>query len=273
MTICVSVRIPEGLVLAADSAASLEGTVTTPQGTQTGILQTFNYASKVAQIKDYPIGVMSWGMASIGNRSIQGLIMEFEYDYPKMDKNADYTVKKIADDLLKFLHDKYMAAYPDGSKQPRLGVFVGGYSHYSKGSFFSEQFSYDFPASKDWRIVRPNQPDGSQSFGADWFGQIDALTRLIHGYTRGGLDELVKRGADKKIVQKWAADHVSELPLIFDGMPLQDAVDFANFAVQLTIGTFRFALGPPLCGGDVDIAVITPAAFHWAQRKQWSVKE
>jgi hypothetical protein len=84
---------------------------------------------------------------------------------------------------------------------------------------------------------------------------------------------LIKRGADKVIVQKWAKDHVSELPLVFDGMPLQDAVDFANFAIQLTIGTFRFALGPPICGGDVDIAVITPAAFHWAQRKQWSVKE
>ena len=45
---------------------------------------------------------------------------------------------------------------------------------------------------------------------------------------------------------------------MFDGMPLQDAVDFANYAVQLTIGRFRFAAGVPVCGGNVDIAVITP---------------
>lgn len=273
MTICISVRIPEGLVLAADSAASLEGTINTPQGPQTGILQTFNYASKVAQIKDYPIGVMSWGIASLGNRSIQGLIMEFEYDYPKMEANKDYTVKKIADDLLKFLREKYIATYPANNKQPRLGIFIGGYSHYSKGNFFSEQFIFDFPKSTDWKVVRPNQPDGGQSFGADWFGQIDMLTRLILGYDRRGLDELIKRGVDKTIVQKWTDDHISQLPLAFDGMPLQDAVDFAHYAVQLTIGAFRFALGPPLCGGDVDIAVITPAAFHWAKRKQWSIKE
>jgi hypothetical protein len=38
MTICVSVRIPEGLILAADSVVSLEGAVDTPKGQQTGIL-------------------------------------------------------------------------------------------------------------------------------------------------------------------------------------------------------------------------------------------
>ena len=84
--------------------------------------------------------------------------------------------------------------------------------------------------------------------------------------------ELVKRGVDKSIIQKWIDDSVSELPLVFDGMPLQDAVDFANFAVNLVIGRFRFGMGTPTCGGAVDIAVIRPNNFDWAQRKRWSIK-
>jgi len=270
MTICVSVRIPEGLILAADSVVSLEGTVSTPQGQATGILQTFDFANKITRIKDYPVGVMSWGIASISDRSIQSLIMEWEHDYPLLKDNETFSVRQIADGLQRFITERYDKAYPPSGNRPKLGFFVGGYSH---GQFFSDQYNCGFPDKPSWQEVRPNKPDGSPSFGANWFGQIDAVTRLVHGFDRQGINELVKRGADKDIVQKWIDDHVSELPLVFDGMPIQDAIDFANYAVQLTIGRFRFAVGPPLCGGNVDIAVITPFAFQWAQRKQWTIKE
>ncbi len=55
MTICAAVKIAEGLVMAADSASMLEGTVDTPQGTQRGVVQTFSFANKVTRIKDNPI--------------------------------------------------------------------------------------------------------------------------------------------------------------------------------------------------------------------------
>ncbi len=270
MTICVSVRTPEGLVLAADSMVSLEGTVNTPQGSQTGIFQTFEFANKVMQLKDYPIGVMSWGMASISNRSIQSLIMEFEYDYKSLKDNKTYTVKNIANDLLTELKAKYDTAYPTSGQQPLLGLYIGGYS---SRQFFSDQYTYEFPKSTDWAVVRKNKPDGNPDFGANWYGQTGTLIRLIKGYDLVSLDELIKRGADKAIIQQWVNDNASEMRLIFDGMPIQDAVDFADYAVQVTIGAFRFMAGPPLCGGNIDIAVITPAAFHWAKRKQWSIKE
>ena len=82
MTICVSVRVAEGLVLAADSAVMLMGSVKTPQGQAVGVVQTFAFANKVARVHDYPVGVMTWGAGSISDRSIQSLIMEFEYNYP-----------------------------------------------------------------------------------------------------------------------------------------------------------------------------------------------
>lgn len=271
MTICVAVRTAEGLVLAADSAVMLQGKVKTPGGDVPGIVQTFEFANKVARVKDYPVGTMSWGIASIADRSIQSLIMEFEHGYLSRDENQKYTVKRVADDLLRFLKGRYKAAYPSSrSGQPGLGLFIGGYS---AGKFFSEQYEYEFPKSTRWEVIRPNKPDGTPDFGANWFGQKDALIRLIKGFDRNAIQELVNRGADQKIVQKWLDDNVAELPLVFAGMPLQDTIDFANYAVQVVIGQFRFSAGPPLCGGDVDIAVITPNAFQWAQRKQWATKE
>lgn len=270
MTICVSVRIPEGLILAADSMVTLEGTINTPQGQQTGVLQTFEFANKVTRIKDYPIGVMTWGIASISNRSIPSLIMEWEHGYPSISLVQSFTVKDVADELHKFIEERYDKVYPASTKRPFLGLFIGGYS---QNQFFSDQYFCEWPNRIAWQEVRLNNPDGSPNFGANWFGQTDALSRLVHGYDRAGIEELIKRGVDKSIVQKWIDDHVSELPLVFDGMPLQDAVDFANYAVELTIGRFRFAVGVPVCGGNVDIAVITPNAFQWAQRKQWAIKE
>ena len=270
MTICISVRVAEGLVLAADSAVMLEGTINTSQGQQRGIVQTFEFANKVAQFKDYPIGVMSWGIGSISDRSVPSLVMESEYNYASVKDNESYTVRQVADALLEELRRRYVAAYSSQSRQPRLGLFVGGYS---ARQFFSDQYTYEFPTSQDWETVRPNKPDGGPSFGANWYGQTNALMRLIKGYDARGLDGLVQRGADQAVIQRWVDDEASEWPVVFDGMPLQDAIDFADYAAQVTIGAFRFGVGPPRCGGNIDIAVITPVAFHWAQRKQWSIKE
>ena len=281
MTICISVRVAEGLVLAADSAVVLTGAVPTPQGPMQMIIQNFGYANKVTHFKDYPIGILTWGLGSIEARSIQSLVMEFEYAYPDQEKEQVYTVREVANKLLTFIKNRYDSAYPlptptpppkaAGSTvpiRPNLGLLVGGYSYHE---FFSSQFVYDFPTSTDWEEVRDNLPDGRPSFGANWYGLTDALIRLFLGYDHYALQELINRGVDAAVIKRWTDDRVAELPLVFDGMPLQDAIDFAEYAARVVIGKFRFAQGPPLCGGDVDVAVITPGNFRWAQKKRWGI--
>ena len=51
----------------------------------------------------------------------------------------------------------------------------------------------------------------------------------------------------------------------------QDAIDLALWLTNIVIGRFRFVIGVPLCGGDIDIAVITPKEFSWVKRKSWTV--
>jgi hypothetical protein len=195
--------------------------------------------------------------------------MEHEYAYAKQGDTPDFQVKKIAEDLIAFIRGRYDSAFPDPANRPSMGLAIGGHSH---DQFFAEQYKFEFPTSNDLQPIRQPLPGGSPSFGVNWFGMPDALIRLIAGYDPGLLQELINRGADKAIVEKVVQDSVGQLPIVFDGMPLKDAIDFADYCARVTIGRWRFSVGPNYCGGDVDIAVLRPRSFQWAQRKRWSIK-
>lgn len=49
---------------------------------------------------------------------------------------------------------------------------------------------------------------------------------------------------------------------------LQDAVDFARYAVETTINTMRFKNGVETVGRNVDILVITPDETKWLQKTE-----
>lgn len=89
MTICISVRVSEGLVLAADSMATVEGEYSDGNNVQKGVLKTFPNARKLSQLKDYPIGILSWGSYTIGERTVESLIREFEYSLPSLIEERD----------------------------------------------------------------------------------------------------------------------------------------------------------------------------------------
>jgi hypothetical protein len=49
---------------------------------------------------------------------------------------------------------------------------------------------------------------------------------------------------------------------------LQDAIDYARYAVQTTIDSIRFQPRPKTVGGPVDILVIRPEDTVWVQHKE-----
>jgi len=127
-------------------------------GTQQGVLQTFEYASKLTQLKDYPIGVMTWSTAALGSRSVQSLIMEHEHALNSMGDNVAYTVEGLAQGLVDFLRNRYDQAFPvAGGNRPNLGIYIGGFS---AGDFFSTSFVYTFPTSNALERVHPDNADG-----------------------------------------------------------------------------------------------------------------
>jgi len=285
MTICISVSVSEGLVLAADSTASIQGKLQDQKGNQTiGILKTYDNAQKLSHLKDYPIGTLNWGISQIGSRSVASLIKEFEYSLPSLEEenqkirerrmrgesvntnSHQYDAKDIAKELFEHVKNNYEGEFSKipSDKRPPLGILVSGYS---SNNFFPDQWLLNFPVSNDISELRPDV-NGNPSFGANWFGLTDAIIRLHWGRDDQMLDVIAKHF-------KVSIDEVRPLvdafqyPVAFEGMPLQDAIDYTVYLVNVAIGRFRFVVGAPLCGGEVDVAVITPNDFTWVRRKSW----
>jgi hypothetical protein len=280
MTICVSVKVSEGLVLAADSTAAIEGQL---GDGQRGILKTYDYMRKLVRVKDYPIGILTWGTAHIGMRTVGSLIREFEYTLPSLQEEEEkckeqrmrgekpepykYSVRAITEGVVKFIGERYRDEFGNRSKeegQPLLGLLVSGYS---SSQFFPEQWLVEIPLSSDLRELRPDKNE-KPDFGANWFGMTDAIVRLHWGRDDQALSILserfeVSREEVGKILESL------QYPVIFEGMPLQDAIDYAIYVVNVVIGRFRFVIGAPLCGGAIDVAVITPESFAWIKQKSW----
>jgi hypothetical protein len=59
-------------------------------------------------------------------------------------------------------------------------------------------------------------------------------------------------------------------PLWNDAMPVQDAIDLAQFLVETTKKFYRFHPGADIVGGYTDTAVVTRhEGFKWISRKHY----
>lgn len=285
MTICVSVKVSEGLVLAADSTASIQGVLQDQKGNQNiGILKTYDNAQKLSHLKDYPIGTLAWGLSQIGSRSVASLIKEYEYSLPSLveenqklheqrmrgeivnTNSYQYSVKDISARLFEHMKESYEAEFSKIplENRPPIGILVSGFS---SNNFFPDQWLLDFPAAKEISELRPNV-NGKPSFGANWFGLTDAIIRLHWGRDDQIIDLIANHFKVSVDEVKSVADKL-QYPVAFEGMPLQDAIDYTVYLVNVAIGRFRFVVGAPLCGGEIDVAVIAPNSFTWVKRKSW----
>ncbi len=270
VTIAISVKVGEGLVYAADSTTSMFEKIS---GVSV-LSQSFHHAQKLIQIRDLPIGVLTYGLALIGTRNIESLVAEFQAEVLQDEDVAEHDVRKVAEKLLTFIADKYdqeeppPTPDPDGVVPPdertELGIVVGGYS---KHKFQPEEYSILLP-SRDL-TERPVMANGVL-----WWGQVQALYRILLGFDPRMSKWLADKGVDPNDVPGVIQELTSEFGwrIQFDAMPLQDAIDLAVFLANVAIGHSRFVTGPPVCGGQVDVATISHRGFEWVRRKNFQVK-
>jgi 20S proteasome alpha/beta subunit len=95
---------------------------------------------------------------------------------------------------------------------------------------------------------------GRVKHGCSWGGETDVILLLLKPY------QIL--GADDKPAP------APRFPIIWDSMNLQDAIDFAIYAVRATIDTIKFQARPKSVGGGIDVLVLTPEEAKWVQRKQ-----
>lgn len=274
MTIAISLKVNDGVVLAADSATSLMGKA--PDG-RMGVINVYNNANKVFNLrKGLPIGALTWGSGSVGIASISTLVKDLRQRFAGHDNNYpswvinpnDYNILSVATKLKEFIFDElYVKSFQDWPQKPFLGFAVSGYS---SGQVMAEEYQIEI---KNGECIGPFPMRPKGDCGVTWSGEPEAISRLILGFS-SNLPNILENnfkvpkdqiGNAMPIIQQQLT-----VPFVMPAMPIQDAIDLAEFLVDLTIKYSRFSPGAPTVGGPIEIAAITKhEGFKWVQRKHY----
>lgn len=290
MTINIVVAVAEGLVMAADSYSQMSDSE--------GVRATHNSVEKLTEIGNRQIAVMVNGLGSIANRTILSLIREFEFqEYSKATPPpiGSWTVTQVAETLAAFIQTHYDTEFPapatgEADSREDLGIVVGGFS---PGEFFPEVVTIAFPPGTVNRELPPGTGPPSGGWYVDFWGVRTALKRLLFGYDLSSLmneHKFLEFAKTKKEEGDAGYSHFPDPPVIspdvalrdfapletiphrLDGMPLQEAAEFADYLGMVAIGYDKFTSGPPSVGGELDVLAIQPEGLSWYRRKAFAAK-
>lgn len=273
MTIAITIKVNDGLVVAADSATTLTFT----KGG--GVANVYNNANKIANLhKGLPIGVATWGAGNLGKASMSTVFKDLRRRLNGTDTvanepewlldPADYTIEGVAQLAYRFLLDGlYKDAYGYTAKSPVVGFWIMGYS---AGVALSDLYEIGFREGKPYG---PDQVRPLDSTGVSWQGQPEALIRLVLGFG-SNLPAILADNLGVPKDQIPAAMQIIrqglEKPLTDPAMPIQDAIDLARCLAELACDYSRFTYGDATIGRPVEVAAITKhEGFKWVARKHY----
>lgn len=236
MTFIITLWTREGIVMASDSRMMLshEETVNGVRVKHAGIV--FTDACYKTFLAPGNVGISFAGQATIEGAPVSGFVDTFVEDHlPPGGCGPEETALALS---------KYLA-----SVAPGLETFflVSGYEKTPGGD--PQPRVLDFRASDG--VV---DCLGEHADAATWRGETDVLSRLLS-------DVGVQDGEGG-----FRPYPPTRIPWRF--FTLQEAIDFADYAVRVTADTMRFQLRAATVGGPVDILVLKPHEAFWVQRKK-----
>ena len=234
MSFIIAIHVQEGLVFASDSRITYN-TTTSKEGKDTRLLGAhFTDTTYKTFLTKSNVGISTCGDASISGKPIAGYIEDF------LNLHNTDDVVAIKDTIIPY----FEAIYP----QLDTSFIVGGYITKKDGT--REQKLYRVKTAQK-SIIEVE----TITQGAEWAGETDILSRLI-------TNVYIKSGKEESFVP-----HVN-YDILWNYLTLQDAIDFARYAVQTTIDTMRFQKRVKTVGGPIDILVIKPSGAQWISRKE-----
>lgn len=282
MTIAMCYLSPEGVVLGADSTASL----TYPDGT----FHYFNHAQKLFQIgSSGSLGILTWGLGGLGEASYRTLIAELADD---LDAKAPADVADVAarwadhfwkaystqlDPLLKKVHALHVKpAWTPGATDPAARTEIEekeytALSHNLVVGFCIAGAVQPSRAPSAFQIVfeplLSAAPTPVQVQGAPFWGAPNMIQRLIIGADPNLRAAILASGhwtgSDTDLDAIMAQQRL--VPAI---LPIRDAIDFVHTCIYSTIKALKFSSLQQICGGPIEIAVITTdREFRWVKHK------
>lgn len=285
MSIIVSLTVPDGVIIGADSAASLSGVrkewkaleailpPTVALWARAPLMKVYEGADKLFALGERPIGVAAYGTPMIADRWIGSYIHEFITKDPNGVLSRETTLEEIAKGLSAFfveVYDRVVKPFVEdfwklpfdqipAQELPGFGFVIGGYS---ANVYWPEVLHVFVPTT-----VKPEIMRAQRDLNLNWFGFSEPLERYFKGCSQTILNALLKEFEKihgSALSEQEKADINAllgkyEYPSTASLMPVSTGVDYVRFLLELVIDHYRFDVGIPAVTGPVRIGKATYA--------------
>jgi hypothetical protein len=242
MSFVITVYVPEAVVMASDSRQSITVTGQTPDGKKLPPVQTIasDFTYKTFLLRKQRVGISVYGNTLIGKVQIESNIKRLEEE--RLGDNDP--IDKVLDKLISYFKEKS----PDAD----TAFHVAGFKK-EKGVSIPHVYACHIGRNERNRVNL--DPAANQvKYGCSWGGQSDVISTILKPY------QLL--GPDNKPIA------APRFPIIYDSMNVQDAIDFAIYAVRTTIDTMQFQARAKNVGGPIDVLLLMPEEEKWIQKKE-----
>lgn len=258
MSLIISIFVDEGVVMASDSRVSFVSPfMNSPLQIQTG--HHFDSEEKTF-ICSNGVGVSACGDASINKKSISGIIKAFI----NQQIQPTTTVIDTATMLLNYLKQL----------NPNINAILHICGYESINGVPTRQIYRVYTQGKG-KIL----PVNSQNAGAIWDGDTHILSKVIKGqYISVPVPvtqqvQIIENGQvitrnNVIVLDANTTKYFPEISIPWDYMSLQDAINFARFAITTTIEALKFENVNKTVGGPIDILVVKSDGSSWIAHKE-----
>lgn len=241
MSFIISLYVREGIVMASDSRLTLNLSQKKNEENIHHIAIGQSDSTYKTFLTPHGYGISLFGGADINGVPIAGFVESFI--------NEELGPEKLdIDSVPQRLKDYFQNINP----QLNTGFHIAGFKQ-EKGKMVQRVWLVHI---KD-DVIKELNP--KNQLGASWAGEGDIMARLIQPVSAH------EKGNQLKMLPNY------QIPWSF--FTLQDAIDFAVYAVRTTIDSIRFQTRPKTVGGPIDVLVIKADGAFWIKRKELRVKD
>jgi hypothetical protein len=281
MTIAACYLSSEGVVLGADSTSTIfvAGRGPNPSGAE----HQFDFAQKIFQVGESgSIGIAMWGLGSLPMTSFRTLVAELA---DELDRTIHGSMLSIANRWADLFWQRYLSEYSQiaNRAQALAAQALRSNDEEAEYAWLMQSFSGGFciggcclpdrnPSA--YEIVYSPQlsnlppPAPLQPGSTKFWGCPNLMERLLYGIDPYLFDALMKSG-------KWSGTDQELFDVVQPHMlgqptqlPLREAIDWVHASIYSTIKTMKFSHMAPVCGGPIEIAVISSDRhFRWVRHK------
>ena len=237
MSLIITIRVHEGIVMAGDSRATFNVQKVENHETVRGVGVHCTDTSHKVFLAPNNVGIAWCGDAACEGKPLSGFLEKFIL--------SEITKETPAEEVAPLL----LSYFKKFNSVPKSAFHVAGFT--GAGGVATARVWRVFPSENRMESINEDKP------GACWNGEVDVLIRLLQPVAIPNPEGKVQP--------------MATFPVPWDLFTLQDAVDFAAYAIATTIDAMRFQLRPKTVGGPVDILALKAGESVWVKHKTLEV--